>query len=401
MFYFIYLTAWNTSAFHMWPKTSHQRVAVIKMHLIFSPEIKLWGTLLVLFAVVSKLQCYRENGDTESQVPCYFIFGDSLADSGNNNRLQTLAKANYSPYGIDFPDGPTGRFCNGRTIVDIIAEKLGFENFIPPFATATGTDIVSGVNYASGSAGIRDETGQQQGQRIPLNKQLRNHQITVSRLIEIIGNDESTALYLSKCLYSVGMGSNDYINNYFLPQYYPTSQEYTLEQFTGLLVDQYKQQLRTLYDYGARKIAVFGLGQLGCTPDAIQTYGTHGSACVVIMNNASQLFNSRLKPVVDQLNKDLTDAKFIYIDFYGIAGDNGFEVDNIGCCQVAEGGLCNPDKPPCPNRTEYVFWDSFHPTDAYNVFLAERSYSASNDLDAYPFDIRNLVSLNQGVAASK
>ncbi|KAG5235136.1 GDSL esterase/lipase [Salix suchowensis] len=371
------------------------------MHLIFSPEIKLWGTLLVLFAVVSKLQCYRENGDTESQVPCYFIFGDSLADSGNNNRLQTLAKANYSPYGIDFPDGPTGRFCNGRTIVDIIAEKLGFENFIPPFATATGTDIVSGVNYASGSAGIRDETGQQQGQRIPLNKQLRNHQITVSRLIEIIGNDESTALYLSKCLYSVGMGSNDYINNYFLPQYYPSSHEYTLEQFTGLLVDQYKQQLRTLYDYGARKIAVFGLGQLGCTPDAIQTYGTHGSACVVIMNNASQLFNSRLKPVVDQLNEDLTDAKFIYIDFYGISGDNGFEVDNIGCCQVAEGGLCNPNKPPCPNRTEYVFWDSFHPTDAYNVFLAERSYSASNDLDAYPFDIRNLVSLNQGVAASK
>ncbi|KAJ6292729.1 hypothetical protein OIU78_024834 [Salix suchowensis] len=197
------------------------------------------------------------------------------------------------------------------------------------------------------------------------------------------------------------MGSNDYINNYFLPQYYPSSHEYTLEQFTGLLVDQYKQQLRTLYDYGARKIAVFGLGQLGCTPDAIQTYGTHGSACVVIMNNASQLFNSRLKPVVDQLNEDLTDAKFIYIDFYGISGDNGFEVDNIGCCQVAEGGLCNPNKPPCPNRTEYVFWDSFHPTDAYNVFLAERSYSASNDLDAYPFDIRNLVSLNQGVAASK
>ena len=33
-------------------------------------------------------------------VPCYFIFGDSLADNGNNNELQPLARANYPLYGI-------------------------------------------------------------------------------------------------------------------------------------------------------------------------------------------------------------------------------------------------------------------------------------------------------------
>lgn len=53
-------------------------------------------------------------------VPCYFIFGDSLVDSGNNNELVTKAKANYLPYGIDFPQGATGRFTNGRTMADII-----------------------------------------------------------------------------------------------------------------------------------------------------------------------------------------------------------------------------------------------------------------------------------------
>lgn len=52
-------------------------------------------------------------------VPCYFVFGDSLVDSGNNNNLATDAKVNYWPYGIDFPKGPTGRFCNGRTIADV------------------------------------------------------------------------------------------------------------------------------------------------------------------------------------------------------------------------------------------------------------------------------------------
>jgi len=38
---------------------------------------------------------------------------------------------------------------------------LGFDQFIPPFATARGRDILVGVNYASGAAGIRDESGRE------------------------------------------------------------------------------------------------------------------------------------------------------------------------------------------------------------------------------------------------
>jgi hypothetical protein len=53
----------------------------------------------------------------DPQVPCYFIFGDSLVDSGNNNYI---ARANYPPYGVDFPGGSSGRFTNGLTTVDVI-----------------------------------------------------------------------------------------------------------------------------------------------------------------------------------------------------------------------------------------------------------------------------------------
>ena len=56
----------------------------------------------------------------QPQVPCFFIFGDSLVDNGNNNGIVTLARANYRPYGIDFPQGSSGRFTNGRTFVDIL-----------------------------------------------------------------------------------------------------------------------------------------------------------------------------------------------------------------------------------------------------------------------------------------
>jgi len=83
--------------------------------------IKTWLVVLIVFLSANYLQ-QRVNG--KSQVPCFFIFGDSLSDSGNNNNLPTSAKCNYKPYGIDFPMGPTGRFTNGRTSVDIISNIL-------------------------------------------------------------------------------------------------------------------------------------------------------------------------------------------------------------------------------------------------------------------------------------
>jgi len=44
----------------------------------------------------------------------FFVFGDSLVDSGNNDFLATTARADAPPYGIDFPTHrPTGRFSNG------------------------------------------------------------------------------------------------------------------------------------------------------------------------------------------------------------------------------------------------------------------------------------------------
>lgn len=56
--------------------------------------------------------------------PAMFVFGDSLMDDGNNNDLNSLAKANYVPYGIDFPGGATGRFSNGKTIIDLLGMHI-------------------------------------------------------------------------------------------------------------------------------------------------------------------------------------------------------------------------------------------------------------------------------------
>ncbi|KAM7524930.1 hypothetical protein LguiA_014832 [Lonicera macranthoides] len=253
------------------------------------------------------------------QVPCYFIFGDSLVDNGNNNELVTKAKANHPPYGIDFKYGVTGRFTNGRTIVDVIAELLGFNDYIPPFATAGGKAILKGVNYGSGGAGILAETGQHLGEHISLDEQLRNHEITVSHISAIQGSKIFAKQYLSKCIYTVGMGSNDYINNYLNSQFYPSSKLYTPEQFAQLLIEKYYEQLRNLYKLGARKVAVFGLGKIGCAPEELNMNGINAIGCDENINSVVKLFNDRLIPLIIRLNDNLPGAKFTFINVDSIS----------------------------------------------------------------------------------
>ncbi|PIN04347.1 Triacylglycerol lipase [Handroanthus impetiginosus] len=325
---------------------------------------------------------------SETLVPCYFIFGDSLVDNGNNNARNTIAKANYPPYGIDYPDGPTGRFTNGRNVADIIAELLGFNNHIPPFATASGDAILNGINYGSGGAGILDNTGKQFGDLISLSEQLENHKTTISRINTIIGNPDSAKQRLSQCIYSVGMGSNDYA------AYALTLGPYSPEQFAAILIEQYSRQLRDLYTSGARKIAIFGVGTVGCVPAAIKG-PINGTSCVSSTNDAVQIFNSKLKSLVDVLNKDLVGAKFIYIDTYRITASdpsfNGFNYKNIPCCAVSNMGVCLFEGVTCNPRTDYLYFDGFHPTEAAVAIVAKRAFRAQSPLDAYPFDIQHLA----------
>ena len=79
---------------------------------------------IYLFLTMFGFESYWVNGasSSNSKVGCYFIFGDSLVDNGNNNNNKGLARADYKPYGIDFSKNmiPTGRFTNGRNIADFI-----------------------------------------------------------------------------------------------------------------------------------------------------------------------------------------------------------------------------------------------------------------------------------------
>ncbi|KAJ6816415.1 GDSL esterase/lipase-like [Iris pallida] len=336
-------------------------------------------------------------GRRQEVVPAMFVFGDSLIDNGNNNDLPSFAKANYYPYGIDFDGGPTGRFSNGYTIVDEIADLLGLP-LVPPHSEASGEAALHGVNYASAAAGILDVTGRNFVGRIPFNQQIKNFESTLDQITGNLGAD-AVANAISHCIFFVGMGSNDYLNNYLMPNY-NTRNEYNAEQYSDLLVQQYTSQLTSLYNLGARRFAISGVGSMACIPSILAQSTT--SRCNPEVDNLVIPFNSKVRAMVDSLNTNLPGARFIYIDIYHMILDilknpksYGFSVIDRGCCGIGRNSgqiTCLPLQTPCSNREQYVFWDAFHPTAAVNVIMGRKAFSGGADA-VYPMNIQQLASL--------
>ncbi|KAF2310855.1 hypothetical protein GH714_017675 [Hevea brasiliensis] len=74
--------------------------------------------LLLLFLLLS---CSLPISISSYNVPAIFTFGDSIFDAGNNHFNKNCSvQADFPPYGSTFFHHPTGRFTNGRTVVDFI-----------------------------------------------------------------------------------------------------------------------------------------------------------------------------------------------------------------------------------------------------------------------------------------
>ncbi|KAG7555392.1 GDSL lipase/esterase [Arabidopsis suecica] len=345
-----------------------------------------------------------QSRDHQPLAPAFFVFGDSLVDSGNNNYIPTLARANYFPYGIDF-GFPTGRFCNGRTVVDYGATYLGLP-LVPPYLSplSIGQNALRGVNYASAAAGILDETGRHYGARTTFNGQISQFEITIElRLRRFFQNPADLRKYLAKSIIGINIGSNDYINNYLMPERYSTSQVYSGEDYADLLIKTLSAQISRLYNLGARKMVLAGSGPLGCIPSQLSMVsGNNNSGCVTKINNMVSMFNSRLKDLANTLNTTLPGSFFVYQNVFDLFHDMvvnpsryGLVVSNEACCGNGRYGgalTCLPLQQPCLDRNQYVFWDAFHPTETANKIIAHNTFSKSANY-SYPISVYELAKL--------
>ncbi|XP_074294507.1 GDSL esterase/lipase EXL1-like [Silene latifolia] len=317
---------------------------------------------------------------SNAKPPALLVFGDSIVDSGNNDYIDTIGKANFPPYGRDFAGGvATGRYSNGKIPSDLIAEQMGLKELVPPYLDPSLqiNDLLTGVSFASGAAGY-DPQSAKIANAISLDKQLILFKQYINRLKAAVG-DNTTSTIISQSVYLVCAGSNDITNTYFALPF--RKLHYNVSSYTSLMVNWASTFVQELYDLGARRIGVISAPPCGCLPSQRTLHGGHNRSCAEKENQASIIYNTKLSSELKSLNQKLNGSNVAYLDIYDSAlnlitnpSQSGFEVANKGCCgtgNIEVSFLCTKlDIGTCKDASKYIFWDSFHPTEAaYRIIV--------------------------------
>ncbi|XP_004494759.1 GDSL esterase/lipase At5g33370-like [Cicer arietinum] len=333
----------------------------------------------------------------------FFVFGDSLVDSGNNDFLATTARADNYPYGIDYPTHrPTGRFSNGRNIPDLISLELGLEPTLPIMSPLlVGEKLLIGANFASAGIGILNDTGFQFLHIIHIYKQLQLFELYQKRLSAHIGSQGARNL-VNRALVLITLGGNDFVNNYYLVPYSARSRQYSLPDYVRYIISEYRKVLRRLYDLGARRVLVTGTGPIGCAPAEIALKSPNGE-CALELQRAAAIYNPQLVQMIKGLNQEIgsdifiaADAYRMHMDFISNPQAYGFVTAKVACCGQGPYngiGLCTPVSNLCPNRDLYVFWDAFHPTERASKIIVQQILSGSPEY-MYPMNLTTIMALD-------
>ncbi|XP_068660858.1 GDSL esterase/lipase 1-like [Aristolochia californica] len=363
-------------------------------------------TRLIVSAILIGV-LFKVNGRSLRQATsAFFIFGDSTVDPGNNNFIHTNPenRANYLPYGQNgFFDEPTGRFSDGRVIVDFLATYAGLP-VIPPFRQPSA-EFVHGANFASGGAGVLPETNQ--GLTIDLQQQLKNFEEVQTKLTEKLGEAQAKEL-ISQAVYYFSIGSNEYMGGYMgnpkIRELYPP------EVYVGMVIGNLTTAIQTVYAKGGRKFGFLSLSPLGCLP-ALRALNPNPEAggCFEDVSALALAHNDVLSSVLTRLDHLLPGFKFCNSNFYKWLGDRithptkyGFKDGMNACCGTGPfGGIftCGGNKTPadydlCDNPNDHVWWDSFHPTEKIHEQFAQALWSGP-PLAVGPYNLEKLFFENE------
>ncbi|KAF5467646.1 hypothetical protein F2P56_011878 [Juglans regia] len=264
--------------------------------------------------------------------------------------------------------------------------------------------VLKGRRVGEESEAIGDHGVLIQGQVINLNQQIRNFEkVTLPELEAQVGC--TSGVVLPNYLFIVGTGGNDYSFNYFLRK---SKSNVSLQAFTANLTASLSQQLKKLYNLGARKFVLMSVNPIGCSPMAMAMVMTNrrtrSNGCVQGVNRAAHLFNTYLKSLVDDSKQLMPGSTFVFVNSYKIIRDiiknpisKGFKDTSRPCCEVAslsEGGngvLCKRGGKACAERSSHVFFDGLHPTEAVNIQIASKAYESDLKTEVYPTNIKSLA----------
>ncbi|TXG66162.1 hypothetical protein EZV62_007437 [Acer yangbiense] len=351
------------------------------------------GLVLALGAVASR-----------AEARAFFVFGDSLVDSGNNNYLATAARADAAPYGIDYPTHqPTGRFSNGLNIPDIISAQIGQPQPPLPYLSPelNGQKLLVGANFASAGIGILNDTGIQFLNIIRMFTQLDYFEEYQRRVSALIGAQKTLQL-VNQALVLVTVGGNDFVNNYYLVPVSARSLQFQLPDYVKYLISEYRKLLMRLYKLGARRVLVTGTGPMGCVPAELATRGTNGG-CSAELQRAAALYNPQLVQMLQEVNSKIGKNVFIgantqlmHMDFISDPQAYGFKTSKIACCGQGPNnglGLCTELSNLCRDRKQYAFWDNFHPSEnAVKIIVRQIMTGSTKYMN--PMNLSSIIALD-------
>ncbi|KAJ0983046.1 hypothetical protein J5N97_011301 [Dioscorea zingiberensis] len=299
-------------------------------------------TLYVLLVQVSFSFMVSCPAVAQGSSPAMFVFGDSLSDVGNNNYIDTNAKCNFPHYGIDYPGGkPTGRFSNGKNVVDLLAENLGVPS-PKPYLSMANTDnpseFLEGVNFASGSAGILTST--HEGLCIPLETQIYFYTSVFRALVEKLGIFQ-VQRFISTSIFYINIGSNDIL------------------VYDGTGVSKYVRLLISTLE-GELKLVFMGTEPVGCWP-AVRAVNNRSGDCNREMNQVSSLYNEEAVLLLKKLRSEYADMSYSFFNSYRVfhklikhPENYGFDESKAACCGMGYLSAkipCNPLASYCSDRT--------------------------------------------------
>lgn len=270
------------------------------------------------------------------------VFGDSLADSGNNALALGGAQTSVPLAGPSIPTNPyaNGRYSNGPVWTEHLAGSLGL--------SATPS-LAGGSNFAFG--GARTGTagaGQPPGLSDQLGMFLQATQgVAASNALYVIeggGNDARDVM----AAVLLGMDPTALISAY---------------------ASNVSKMIGTLHAAGAEHFLVWNTPDIGLTP----FFRSLGPVAAGAGSYYSGLMNAALARALALLSPDVTDDLRLF-DVYGVLNQIVAAPNAGGFANVAD--ACGAT-PGCYNDPSvaggYLFWDGIHPTTAAHAEMARRA----------------------------
>ncbi|KAH9312792.1 hypothetical protein KI387_027827 [Taxus chinensis] len=352
--------------------------------------------VLLVFGLVLNVSSgsYLYASATDCEFPAIFNFGDSNSDTGG---LSAAFGQAPPPNGETFFHKPSGRYCDGRLVIDFIAESLGLP-YLSAYLQSVGSNFSHGANFATAGSTIRQQnTTLRQSGFSPFSLDVQSWQFNQFKDKAIAADKEGASYkyllpkpeYFNRALYTFDIGQNDLTAGYFLNM--------TVDQVRAFIPDvisQFSSIIKGINFGGGMFFLIHNTGPVGCLPYVLDRLPhspseTDKYGCAIPYNEVAQEFNRLLKEAVIQLRKDLPKAAITYVDMYSIkyglvtnATKEGFKFTVRACC--GHGGKYNYNRNfgcgskvgnSCIDPSVYLNWDGVHNTEASNYHISRHVMS--------------------------